>query len=802
MKPSRSRTLALAALVAAYSPLSVSAQAASEADVAAALDAGAPEPNAGAESDSARLVDSLQDAGLADGSADGGIDPDADATVAQADAGSATIDGAAPLALSEDAVAPRVLIAPSVPAASTALDVTVRGRSHVELQRRSALAVSVLELTEAKRGAADLGEALARVEGVAVRRTGGLGSDQRFSLAGLEGEQVRFFLDGVPLELAGYPFGVANVPVNAVERVEIYRGVVPVSLGADALGGAVNLITATPKTRTRAAASYQAGSFDTHRASADASTWQNGLFVKASGFLDYSANDYGVTVDEATADGRPIRVHVRRFHDAYRALGARLTLGTLDQPWARRLLLHGFITDYDRELQHDALMNKVAGAATAAGQSAGAHVSYQNRWRDAFELDANLGYSYSPTRYRDLTTCIYNWFGQCTESEVRSEIGGSQTGVANAPIDALTTQHALFLRSNARYVLPAGQSLRLSLAPTHYGRGGEDRYEPIPGARDPLDVERRLTQAVIGLEYGVSTLADRLELSIFGKSYLQWLRSEELLRDGENSVRRDRDTQRFGAGTSLRYAFLEVLWAKASYEYATRLPNVYEVFGNGVMIEPNLALQPELSHNANLSLTSDVARARAGRFNAELAWFMRDAEQLIYVVGQNVFRHQNVLNARSLGGTASAAWTSAGEYLKLGGNATYQAFRNTSEEGPQARFNGDRMPNQPYLFANASARAQLRSAFAPEDALSLTWTMRYTHSFFRAWESAGRRDTKDLIPTQILHGLALTYLAAKRRNSSLSASLEVHNLTDAEVFDFFGVQKPGRAVFAKMVAEL
>jgi outer membrane receptor for Fe3+-dicitrate len=120
----------------------------------------------------------------------------------QVDAGSLAADAsrdAAPVAAEK--AAPPVAVSPMP--ASPAFEVTVRSRSRAELLRRSALAVTVVELDETRRGAADLGEALARVEGVAVRRSGGLGSDQRFSLAGLEGEQVRFSLDGVPLDLAG-----------------------------------------------------------------------------------------------------------------------------------------------------------------------------------------------------------------------------------------------------------------------------------------------------------------------------------------------------------------------------------------------------------------------------------------------------------------------------------------------------------------------------------------------------------------------------------------------------------------------
>ena len=66
------------------------------------------------------------------------------------------------------------------------------------------------------------------------------------------------FLDSVPLELAGYPFGVWNVPVNLVRGVEVYRGVVPVRFGTDALGGALNLVSDN-RPVTNLAASYQVG---------------------------------------------------------------------------------------------------------------------------------------------------------------------------------------------------------------------------------------------------------------------------------------------------------------------------------------------------------------------------------------------------------------------------------------------------------------------------------------------------------------------------------------------------------------
>ena len=769
------RVIILSAAAGAVLTLLAARQAAAQAldagraDSPSRVDQAAREADAGAAATPAALV------------------PEFDAA-AEAPSHQSALPPAASAPLAED-------VAPGARVRALPVEVEVRAHSRADTLRRSSLAVAVVELRDAKRGASDLGEVLARSEGVAVRRAGGLGSDQRVSLAGLEGEQIRYFLDGLPLELAGYPFGIANVPVNMLERIEIYRGVVPVALGADALGGAVNLVTRAPRAGAHGSASYQGGSFDTHRGTLEGSYLRRGLFVQAAGFADAAENDYPVTVDGVDGNGARYRTQVRRFHDAYRAEGASVALGFVERRWAERLVLRTFLNQYEKELQHDVRMSQPYGAATAGGLSSGGTLSYRHSPFDALQLDGTAGYAYTRIERKDLTSCIYNWFGRCAPSAtVRGEIDGT-------PTDQRVQQHALFARLHARYSISPEQAVRLSLAPTDVWRGGDDRYEARPGSRDPLDAERRLTNLILGVEYTLSALDAALELSAFGKAYLQWVRSEELLRSGE-PVRRDRETERAGAGLAMRYELVDAAWVKASYEYATRLPGLDEVFGNAITIEPNLELAPEVSHNGNASLAADYTSARAGRFTGEAALFLRDARDLIFQTGREVYRFENLVSARSLGTMASAGWSARDELLRIAGNVTYQAFRNSSDEGAFANWKGDRIPNRPYLFANASVRGQLRSVFDALDTLSLTYTLRYTHEFFRAWESAGRRETKDFIPDQLVHSLSLTHLAQKSRSRSLSMSLELQNLTDERVYDFFGVQRPGRAVFAKAVAEL
>ena len=210
-----------------------------------------------------------------------------------------------------------------------------------------------------------------------------------------------------------------------------------------------------------------------------------------------------------------------------------------------------------------------------------------------------------------------------------------------------------------------------------------------------------------------------------------------------------------------------------------------------------LELEPEVSHNVNLGLTTDFGTP-AGWWQAEVNGFLREASNLILELpayGQR-FRNENVFAARSVGVEASARWTSPDDAASLAGTATYLDFRNRTDTGPFAPFDGDRIPNRPYVLVSGSARLQIDDPFPVNTRVSLSWDSRFVDDFFEFWESAGTRGSKRVIPDQLLHALAVTYLIDSGE-TSLSFAAEVANLTDAQAYDFFGAQRPGRAVYFK-----
>ena len=292
---------------------------------------------------------------------------------------------------------------------------------------------------------------------------------------------------------------------------------------------------------------------------------------------------------------------------------------------------------------------------------------------------------------------MYDWFGRRIRDRVRA-------GELGEPADERIWQHTGVARLALSWSPTPEHVVTLASAPTVAERTGRDYL--ITMGRDPLSAERRYLAAIHGIEYKADVFDRRLEAVAFGKSYLFAARSEESL-PGNLFRQRNQDSHDLGLGSSLRLRLVRPLWLKASYEHATRLPTPFEIFGDGVLILANLQLVPERSHNANLSLTLDWNRTPAGDFRAEVNGFLRHAENLIVLLGNDmVFTYQNVYTARSQGLEAAAGWTSPGEHLALDGNLTWQSLRNESDDGTFRDFKGDRIPNRPWLFANLSARLQ------------------------------------------------------------------------------------------------
>ena len=166
-------------------------------------------------------------------------------------------------------------------------EVLVMPKSQARKLQEQAYTVSVVDLKDMYVQATPLNKILNNVSSVRLREDGGVGSNYTFAMNGFTGNQVKFFLDGIPMDNFGSSFNLANLSANMADHIEVFKGVLPVHLGADALGGAVNIVSR--RNANYLDANYSIGSFNTHKASVNSvyTDMKTGFTLRGNLFFNY-----------------------------------------------------------------------------------------------------------------------------------------------------------------------------------------------------------------------------------------------------------------------------------------------------------------------------------------------------------------------------------------------------------------------------------------------------------------------------------------------------------------------------------
>ncbi|MCJ2189214.1 TonB-dependent receptor domain-containing protein [Novosphingobium beihaiensis] len=89
-----------------------------------------------------------------------------------------------------------------------------------------------------------LPDLLDQIPGVFVRRVAGTGGYTTTSIRGSAPSQVNIYIDGVPYNTSSeVAADISTIPIENVERVEVYRGTTPARFSGAPLGGAINIVT-------------------------------------------------------------------------------------------------------------------------------------------------------------------------------------------------------------------------------------------------------------------------------------------------------------------------------------------------------------------------------------------------------------------------------------------------------------------------------------------------------------------------------------------------------------------------------
>ena len=125
--------------------------------------------------------------------------------------------------------------------------ITVEGRRPDWETKLSPGSVTVVHPDDFKGEQKTLSDLLLTVPGVHVREVNGKGQYTTVTVRGSTAAQVGVFIDGVLANLGGdSAVDLSTIPVQNVERIEVYRGYVPSRFGGTFIGGVVNIVTKRP----------------------------------------------------------------------------------------------------------------------------------------------------------------------------------------------------------------------------------------------------------------------------------------------------------------------------------------------------------------------------------------------------------------------------------------------------------------------------------------------------------------------------------------------------------------------------
>ena len=191
-------------------------------------------------------------------------------------------------------------------AAQDAGDIVVTATGVAQPADQAGQAVTVVTRADLdRRQTVSLADYLATTPGVALSRSGPIGSQTSLRIRGAEAEQTLVLIDGVRVNDPASPggaFDFGNLLAGSVERVEVLRGADSVPWGSQAIGGVVNIVTQQPTDRFQARANAEYGYADTLNANAALSGKTGPVSAALTGGL-FRSDGISAAADGSERDG-------------------------------------------------------------------------------------------------------------------------------------------------------------------------------------------------------------------------------------------------------------------------------------------------------------------------------------------------------------------------------------------------------------------------------------------------------------------------------------------------------------------
>jgi len=663
-------------------------------------------------------------------------------------------------------------------------DVVIVRKTRAQVLRESPEAVSVIDAKELQGRSISLETVLNKTIGLKVGQTGGLGSSSRIIVHGLEGNRIQILWDGIPMSNSDGAFSLDEIPIDIIERIEVYKSIIPARFGCDGLGGAINIVTKEFST-DYLDASYEFGSYQTHKGSVFSrkNFPKSGILIGMGGYYTTAKNDYSFRVPERE------NLLVKRDHDRFQSymLKGKIAFTKL---WFDEISTEfGY---YNRFNEIQGILKNIQHAENQSGM-----FMLENKLiksgilNDRLNLESHLSLSHMTNNFVDIAQVNYDFEGNIYPSPN----GMGETG--EVPHNSNDKSLEINERINFDYKLSANQSLNLNTLINYAQRQPNDEIASQHAGFVIGGFPSKKTSVISGLTWDTK-LFDRKLTNMFSAKYfhlhseIEDLTSYEMI---EAPKKKNNTTSQIGWIEAMKYEAFRGFHLKASYQRAIRLPNSQELFGDGIITFPAAGLKPEKSHNFNLGFLIDKNDILGlSRLQFEVNGFYMQVSDMIKLMKQHMAAGYVNAEKVHIKGIETELKLDITPTVYAYGNLTYQDLRDVLNYLPGTQApnptKGLRLPNIPYLFANFGAEYHRDQLFKNWH-IKAFWDGKFTDEFFYFWELTELQ--KRRIPRSFVNdiGLLLTY------KNKYSVALECHNMMNKEVWDQFRQPLAGRTFHLK-----
>src|SRR5690554_3976510 len=690
--------------------------------------------------------------------------------------------------------------------------VSIAALSAADRRRSISIKTEVVDLSKQALSSISVEQLMNRATGIRVRNSGGLGAEADIVVGGFTGKSIKFLIDGIPLDYLGSSMGITKIPSNMADYVEVYKGVLPTEIGADALGAAVNIVTRNP-TKTGHRISYDVGSFNTHKVVVNSFVrLSKKLSFGVNAFYNYSKNNFKVDqlpIEDKTT-GRTLYVKAPLFHNAYQQYSGDAYVNIEHRKWVDLLQIKFNAYAIDKEIQNDFSSRDKAYGAVYRKEHAYLvpSVLYKKNFLDnKLKLSQFLVFSSINFQFADtLRNAHFDWYGKKHRATSGSETGNNFSNLEEPIIK--TRINNFTYRGLFTYSFNDNHQLILNVIENYLSRESDDlnRYR----SKTTINYNR----IIAGLGYKYLFLDSRLQ-ALSQVKYLSSQTKGELLDVTTNRMEKAVQNSGWSFSQSLKYHSYTGWLLRASVENSYRLPDQMEIFGDNVHVLPSISLKPERSFNVN----AGVRYQDRDLLSIEINLYYRNVKDMIKLkeISQLQAAYINLDNVRGYGFELEGAVYPV-KGLELSGNLTYNDFRfkgSNSNLSKNEHFVNARVSNMPFYFGNANISYGLDDFFSSKSKLKMYWTYTYVHQFYldyieKQYEPDGilglfgqsKVNTNRVIPVQQVHSSGLVWSYDLPKSRKIAVSGELNNIFDQSIFNNFKMQSAGRNYSVKMTVEI